>query len=361
MTSTFITETVTALVISTQVVSVIQASSPSEGQAAYSFTEDNGTTTWLGATPPASGSLITRTQVVTMQPVPSGYVAPSMEVTPITSYLTVSSTETLTETHTETQTLAVLTASASAGAYTGLAANGWNSSISTLITVKSSAIGSITILEKLAQYSGTAHPMIPSGVVPFPRSNATRHNKIRDIADIISATIDGVIVSWTDNYDDTTLSSSDPSSTSVPVTATTSLSEPEFSRKCPRLNTRHRLTHHQAIFSATSSPLQTQSSSPAAPTGTAGVFGSNVLPTLPPTSMSSSSAAQRTSGTFSSPLHSDQVATLSAVGTATATALPCGDSSANFILDFDDLPAFSAGPGVCKFWSLDLPPPSHLM
>ena len=51
VTSNGVTTTVTASVTSTQVISVIQASSPAEGQAAYSFAEDNGTTTWLGATP----------------------------------------------------------------------------------------------------------------------------------------------------------------------------------------------------------------------------------------------------------------------------------------------------------------------
>lgn len=51
VTSNSVTTTVTSSVIFTQVVSVIQASSPAEDQAAYSFTEENGTTVWLGATP----------------------------------------------------------------------------------------------------------------------------------------------------------------------------------------------------------------------------------------------------------------------------------------------------------------------
>ena len=237
-TSTVITKTLTASVVSIQVVSVIHASSPSDGQAAYSFTEDNGTTTWLGATPPTSASLITSTQVISLEPVPPGYVAPPAEVTPATSYLTVSSTDTLTETYMANQTLAVPTASASAGAYTGLASNGWNSSMSTLITVKSLAIGSVTLAEKLAQDSITAYPMVPSGLVSFSRGNAARRNKVRDVENIISATIDGVVVSWTDNYDDTPLSSSDTSSV-VPVTATTPQFEPQSSCKCPKLRIGH--------------------------------------------------------------------------------------------------------------------------
>lgn len=221
VTSTAITTTVTASVISTQVISVIQASSPVEGQAAYSFIEDNGTTTWLGATPPASASLITSTQIVTLQPVPPGYVAPPVEITPVTSYLTLSSTKTITETRTETQTLASFTAFASAGAYTGLASHGWNSSISTLITVKSLAIGSVIIP--------------PSGIVSFSPGNATHQIKARDVTDIVVATIDGVAVSWTNNYDGTFPSSSDTSPIAVPVTATALQSEPKSSRKFPRL------------------------------------------------------------------------------------------------------------------------------
>ena len=237
-TSTFITKTLTASVVSMQVVSVIHASSLSEGQAAYSFTEDNGTTTWLGATPPASASLITSTQVISLEPVPPGYVAPPAGITPFTSYLTVTPTETLTETYMATDTLAVVTASASAGAYTGLASNGWNSSMSTLITVKSPAIGSVTMAEKLAQNSVT-YAMVPSGLVPFSRGNAARQNKVRDVENIISATIDGVVVSWTDYYDGTPLSSSDTSSSVVPVTATTPQLEPQSSCKCPKLKTGH--------------------------------------------------------------------------------------------------------------------------
>ena len=354
-TSTVITKTLTASVVSMQVVSVIHASSPSEGQAAYTFTKDNGTTTWLGATPPASASLITSTQVISLEPVPPGYVAPPAEVTPVTSYLTVSSTKTLTETDMATQTLAVLTASASAGAYTGLASNGWNSSMSTLITVKSPAIGSVTIAEKLARYSITVYPIVPSGLVPLPRGNAARQKKVRDVENIISATIDGVVVSWTDNYDGTPLSFSDTSSSVVPVTATTPQFEPQSSCKCPRSETGHRLTHCQAIFSPPSSPVQTQSSSSTVPMNAIGI---SVSSTLSPTSTSSSSAVQQTSDTFSSPLQTNTLAASSTA--ATATVPSCGDASAKFVIDFDDLPAFSADPEVCTFRShcRPLPRPS---
>ncbi len=233
---------------------------------------------WLGATPPNSASLITSTQVVTLNPVPPGYVAPSVQVPSNTNYLTFSSTKTITETRMETRTLAILTASASAGAYTGLASKGWNSSMSTFITVKSPAIGSVTIAEKLAHYSGTAYPLPPSGVVPYGPRNTTRHIKMREVKDLVVATIDGVVVSWTNNYDGSPLSTSDTSPTVVPVTAT-----------------------------------------------------------------------------ISSPLSSFTSAASSAAVTATSSS--CSGVPAEFTIDFDDLPAFSAGPGVCTstFRSQTLP------
>lgn len=232
LTSTAVTTIVTTSIISTQVISVIQASSLAEGQVAYSFTEDNGTTTWLGATPPISASLITSTQVVTLQPVPPGYVAPLVETTPVTSYLTLSATKTVTETLTETQTLAISIAAASAGAYTGVASNGWNSSISTFITVKFPP--TVTIAEKLAYHPGTVYPMVPSGIVPFSPGNATRHIKARDVGEIV-ATIDGVAVSWNNNYNGTSLSTSGTSQILVPVTVTALQSESEFSCEFPRM------------------------------------------------------------------------------------------------------------------------------
>lgn len=349
VTSTAIAKTVTATMVSTQVVSVIQASSPSEGQALYSFAEDNGTTTWLGATPPASASLITSTQVVTMQPVPPGYVAPPVEATPVTSYLTLSSTETLTQTLNDTQSPTISIAPVSAGAYTGLAYNGWNSSVSKFVTVKTPAIvGSITIEEKLAQYSVTAYPVLSSGLVTAPRGNKMRLNKVRDIADIIVATIDGVVVSWTDTFDGTPVSSSGTSPVVSSGTTTAPLLKADTSHKCSKLGIGHRLMCHQAVSGPTSSPVQTESSSLTPPTTTVDISALDVPSTSSPTSTSSSSADQlTTSDVSSSPLSSNTAAVLGTA--ATATAPSCGDTPANFIINFDDLPAFSAGPGVCTF------------
>ena len=212
----------------------------------YSFTEkwyqENGT--WLGATPPASASLVTSTQVVTLQPVPPGYLASQKGATPVTSYLTVSSTYTTTETPTETQTLAIASAPASTGAYTGLAFNAWNwnSSMLRFVTVKSPITGSATIMEKVAYHPSTAYPMAPSGTVARFSSNSTRYIKARDVRDVVVATIDGAVVSWTNSYDGTYLSTPDTSIIFIPVTATALQSEPEPSRESPGYQTRHKLT-----------------------------------------------------------------------------------------------------------------------
>lgn len=106
--------------------------------------------------------------------------------------------------------------------------------MSTFITVKFPAIGSITIAENLAYHPGTAYPVAPSGIVSLSPGNATRHIKARNVGDIVVATIDGVAVSWTNNYDGTSLSTSVTSPIVIAITATAQY-EPESSRKFPRL------------------------------------------------------------------------------------------------------------------------------
>ena len=152
-----------------------------------------------------------------------------------TSFLTLSSTETVTETRTETQTLAISTVSAYDGAYTGFASNGWNSSMSTFIRAKSFTIGSVTVAEKLAYFPGTAHPAVSSRVVPLPPGNATRYVKARAAANIVVASIDGVAVSWTNNYDGSSASAFSTPPVVTPVIATALQSEPASSCKFQRM------------------------------------------------------------------------------------------------------------------------------
>ena len=108
------------------------------------------------------------------------------------------------------------------------------------------------------------------------------------------------------------------------------------------------LTHLQVISSTTSTSVQTVSTPPTALNSTVGAYPYDQLPAPSPTSVSSFSADQLTSsGALSSRLESHTLTALSTAATTTASS--CGDASADFVIDFDDLPAFSAGPGVCAF------------
>ncbi|KAK4691852.1 hypothetical protein P7C71_g5239, partial [Lecanoromycetidae sp. Uapishka_2] len=135
--------TVTSSFISTQYVNVIQATS---NAGAYSFTEENGTTSWLGQTPPASAVLVTATSYITLQPIiTSSPIVSEGAFSQSTTHLTLYSTETITETSTMTVTESSLAFSSAAGAYTGLKSNGWNATMTTLTKVKATATGTVTI------------------------------------------------------------------------------------------------------------------------------------------------------------------------------------------------------------------------
>lgn len=217
ITSHTVTKTVTHPVISTQFVHIIHASSLLEGQGAYSFTEDNGTTTWLGATPPATASLLFSTHIVTLHPVPLSSSPLQKGTSTVTRYLTVSSTETVTKILTETKTLSISTASAPS--YTGMGSGGWNSTMATLKKTKPLVTGpgkpvlyQSGVEVKLVHHDETAYPLNPSGTL-------TRRIKARGIGDVVVATIGGAVVSWTNNY-----AGSSPSTkteaTMAPVTMT---------------------------------------------------------------------------------------------------------------------------------------------
>lgn len=203
------------------------------------------------------------------------------------------------------------------GAYTGLASKGWNSSMSTLTTVKSPAPGSVTIAEKY--HPGTAYPIAPSGIVPFPPGNATRHIKYRDVGDLVFATIDGVAVSWTNIYVGKFVSPSDTPTVAVPVTA----SALQYAPDSP------------LVSSTFASPVQIELSPPMAPTTTVAVYPWQVLPTA-------SFISATTSHALLSSLYSNK-----STSSSTSIAVPtssCGNAYTAFTIDFDDLPAFSAGP-----------------
>jgi len=235
--------TVTSSLISTQFINVIPATSGAEG---YSFTEENGTTSWFGNTPPATAVLVTATSFITLQPVLTPSPAVSEEASAqLTTHLTLYSTETITETSTMTLTESYLMISSPAGAYTGLKSKGWNATMTTLRTVKAATTGTgsskpshyqpafkaeekaavigaeaaapspylpaLKAEKKAASFSGTAYAL------RTPLANSTGIIEARQAPNIVVATIDGVVVSWTNNWTGQSPSTPVAVASSIPV------------------------------------------------------------------------------------------------------------------------------------------------
>lgn len=216
---------VTNSVASTHVIQVIKATSP---PGPYSFTEDNGTTSWMGGqTPPASASLVTSTLFITLQPV-STSVSEATSAATTTSYVTISSTQTVTDTYTKTliESLSIVPASTNTHTghgYTGFGSAGWNATLTTFLKLKVIPTG-----------SGRANPSVyepGASVISWPQHGGLNASLIsstkstspiepRQVGDIIIATIDDVAVSWTNSYDGSTPRVSEAGPTFVPVTAT---------------------------------------------------------------------------------------------------------------------------------------------
>lgn len=209
----------------------------------YYFTANNGTTVWLdGKTPPAGVPLSTSTAIITIQPIPSSprisFGGSPKHTTYSTVFLTIVSkvyeTETVTKTApavtisstvtvssfvsiplTSTAPLASTVPSAATASlisitsskpFSGLGLNGWNATFRTLI--KEKLVGSADqpakllsqqtgVKENLATRPGTGSLL----ATPSCSSNATNNIERRQLGSIVVATIDGVVVSWTNNYD----------------------------------------------------------------------------------------------------------------------------------------------------------------
>ena len=255
-TSNAVTVTVTSSIVSTQTISVVHVTPPA-GDGIYSFTVDNDTTSWFGGqTPPSTALLISSTAFVTLEPVGTpvsvSTVSPSQSAAS-TSYLTLFSTivtanpsvpvlelavaqttsrsDHLTQTTsidvTITKTLAhpsKYRPSASAGLYFGQARNGWNATMTTLLKSKGLINPSLSVTEKGTSLQGISHPKETctgnSTRLPKTRSGRSRLLKPRQVGDIVIDTIDGHVVSWTNEFDGQTPSTSEAVETplSVPTT-----------------------------------------------------------------------------------------------------------------------------------------------
>ena len=263
-TSDAVTVTVTSSIVSTQTISVVHVTPPA-GDGIYSFTVDNDTTSWFGEqTPPSTASLISSTAFITLEPVVTpvsvSTVSPSQSADS-TSYLTLFSTivtanpsvpvlelvaaQTTSCSNLSTKTTSIdvtvietlahsskYRPSASAGLYFGQARKGWNATMTTLLKSKGTINPFLSVAEKGTALQGTSHPKETctsiSARLPKARNGRSHLLKPRQVGGIVVDTIDGHVVSWTNEYDGQTPSTSDTIETplSVPKNAQAVVSHP---------------------------------------------------------------------------------------------------------------------------------------
>ena len=242
-----VTGTSTVYLTHTYAVTVTEPITPIEttsDQGLYYFSVVNGSTAWAGGRkPPATDSLVLATTVISIEPVPST-LAPSMLAvssynaaiypsslpsisTPTPSNIAVSNdsgvwhpnTLMTTLTSISNELVALTTAwpsttafAASASSYpiafTGIGSLGWNASAS---TNNGAVTGpSANIFSGWATYAIGASSVTAAADPPVS-SLATKHelkvrrdlgvNQIRQVGAIVTATIDGQVVSWTNLWD----------------------------------------------------------------------------------------------------------------------------------------------------------------
>ena len=233
-TSTDITATVTKYLTYTEVFNIVEAptTSATANQGSYYFSEQNGTTIWLGdKTPPTTDALVTGTTTVLVEPIPSGPSTSSGLMTSsgvaessgvlisngptsaegpadIKSFSTVFLTVLSTKQLTETLTKSTYTVPTSTRTFAGLGTSGWNSSAPTFKAVKVGPTGSGVLTQGFGQkgvsptiahasQSGYSYSLSGSAASDI----APKDKAARQVGAIVVATINGVAVSWTNQYD----------------------------------------------------------------------------------------------------------------------------------------------------------------
>jgi len=276
------TLTVTSLHASTQVINLMPAS---DKPGPYSFTEDNGTTSWMGGqTPPASAQLITSTSTITLHPVSTIVPDASQGTSDITAtpHLTLSATETVTHTITETLTHFIPTVPASTR-YPGYGSAGWNASLTTFLKHTTAATGSRAFKpsgQEPASKNLTSYHTA-AVVTPTAYGKSPRHIKARQVGGIVVATIDGVAVSWTNGFDGSSPTISYTGPAFVPVTATAPTFTGNAGYKFPTLTLPlpDQPTFNDTINGPVSSALHTGSTSSAASKTTVAIYPWDLNPT----------------------------------------------------------------------------------
>lgn len=191
----------------------------------YYFAEQDGTLVWLdNKSPPAGVSFLTSTAFVTLEPVPYS-VPPSPEEDSVstaegskisTSYSTISLYSVSTAYQTIAVTSTIPVPAASPKVFVGLGSSGWNTSFTTTPQVDENKKAENNTLNPILRQTGVAekiddHPETSTAdPAPTLSANATMKVEARQVGTWVFATIDGVRVSWINNYDGTEPSPTPP-------------------------------------------------------------------------------------------------------------------------------------------------------
>lgn len=222
---TLTTETVTYRVATTQTITLLEASrSPATTVSGpYSFIANAGKTIWLGdKTPPASSPLDIATSYVTLQPLPvtNNLTSQASEFSMLD--LSTHSVRRAEYSLTAASTGAVTAIPASGNAYTGLGKAGWNAT--TFATMMSGSRPLAKPASNTDRYD--KHASADRLADPKDRPTGDVHSRllVRDVGDVVVATIDGATMSWANNFNGATPSSR----TTVSLTSSESLASLHF-------------------------------------------------------------------------------------------------------------------------------------
>ncbi|KAL8668058.1 MAG: hypothetical protein Q9202_000036 [Teloschistes flavicans] len=295
--------------------------------SSFSFAIVDGTTTWLGGkTPYPSAGFVTNTRVVTIVPQPVTTPSPTA-VTSIedalasdgqttTSYTTISSTSIYTHHLTAAPSLQpALPSSPLPNLSPYLGHKGWNTTLTTLQRLRGEAAPTDSS-NAWPTYTATWATSVKSDSIA---SLYTNRKQARQVGAIVTATIDGVVVSWTNSYAGEQVTQTPPSSVGA---VTSALPNPEPSN----------VADYGCLSSTQSDLVPTTTESPLTLFSTETSYSTiPLIKTIQP-SPPFSNATQTTPET-------------------SATATSCGSDTGHFTINFDDLPHFSAGSN-----DTDIPP-----
>ncbi|MCJ1312133.1 hypothetical protein MMC25_005807 [Agyrium rufum] len=319
------TSEVTVFSTLTETISLVGPPVSTSDQGPYFFSVISSSTVWAGGrTPPISISQILSTSTVLVSPVP--FISFSVSATTTVLPLTITITET--ETHTVTETLP----GASHKPVKTFTHHWHNHTLYVASTSQGSASRS------------------PIGTVTQPKDKPTpsnlashkMHIRARQLGVVVTATINGVVVSWTNEYGGPPVPTTSltptiqaPTPISVSVTSATlspsTLSEFAVSVEPPPL-------HHKS--SRSGSKTKSVITSPADFTPTASVTF---------TAISVIQSPSTTDSNLIMPMVATTLATVSTLSTSTAVSPTCSvrgnpNNVGDFEINFDDLPRFGAPP-----------------